>query len=83
MKWEFVYHRQSYNFLKKEGLFPNVEFKILRFIKGEKVDIKKLKGKLKGFLRLRVGNTRIVFKIRPEERKIFIFKAGYRGEVYK
>lgn len=43
----------------------------------EELDIKKLKGELKGFSRLRVGNIRIIFQIRKETDEIFIYDINF------
>ena len=46
----------------------------------ETLDIKRLLPYPKEF-RLRVGNVRILFRATKEQ--VFIFKAGYRGGIYK
>jgi len=46
----------------------------------EALDIKRLLPYPKEF-RLRVGNIRILFRSTKEQ--LFIFKAGYRGDIYK
>ena len=46
----------------------------------ETLDIKRLLPYPKEF-RLRVGNIRILFRATKEQ--LFIFKAGYRGDIYK
>ncbi len=45
-------------------------------------DIKKLRGKLKGKYRLRVGNLRIVYQVEKEENLILIEAIGQRGGIY-
>ena len=47
------------------------------------VDVKKLKGKWKGFYRIRTGKIRILLKVYPEDRLIEIYDIDYRGDVYK
>jgi mRNA interferase RelE/StbE len=48
----------------------------------EELDIKKLKGELKGFSRIRVGKLRIIFQIHKNENEIVIFDIDFRGNVY-
>ncbi len=48
----------------------------------EELDIKKLKGELKGFSRLRVGNIRVIFQIRKEIGEIFVYDINFRGNIY-
>jgi mRNA interferase RelE/StbE len=48
----------------------------------EELDIKKLKGDLSGFSRIRVGKIRIIFQIRREMNEIFIYDINYRGNIY-
>ena len=85
MIWKFKYRKQAFSFLKeKENDFVEiVRNKIISFIRGEKVDIKKLKGKWEGFLRLRVGKIRVIFKLDVENKVIEIYKVGLRGKIYK
>ena len=83
MIWKFKYRKQAFSFLKENDFVEIVRDKIINYIRGEKVDIKKLKGKWEGFLRLRVGKIRVIFKLDVENRVIEIYKAGLRGKVYK
>jgi mRNA interferase RelE/StbE len=48
----------------------------------EELDIKKLKGELKGFSRIRVGKMRVIFKIGKETDEIFIYEINFRGNIY-
>jgi len=48
----------------------------------EELDIKKLKGDLSGFSRIRVGKIRVIFQIRRETNEIFIYDVNYRGNIY-
>jgi mRNA interferase RelE/StbE len=51
----------------------------------ENVDVKYLKGVLKGYLRVRKGDLRIVFKIVEDEDLIIVTVSNidFRGQVYK
>jgi len=48
----------------------------------EELDIRKLKGDLSGFSRIRVGKIRVIFQIRRETNEIFIYDINYRGNIY-
>jgi mRNA-degrading endonuclease RelE of RelBE toxin-antitoxin system len=48
----------------------------------EKLDIKKLKGNLEGFSRIRVGKIRVIFQISKEADEIYIYDIAYRGDIY-
>ncbi len=50
---------------------------------GTKPDIKKLKGKYKGYLRLRVGNYRVIFTINYIKPEVFILHIISRDKAYK
>jgi len=52
---------------------------------GENVDVKYLKGEFKGYLRIRKGDLRIVFKIAEDENLIIVTVSNidFRGNVYK
>lgn len=45
--------------------------------------IKNLKGKLEGKYRYAVGDLRIVYRLDPEEKIVFIEAIGPRGDIYK
>ena len=47
----------------------------------EELDIKKLKGELKGFSRIRVGKMRVIFEIGKETDEIFIYEINFRGNI--
>ncbi|MEA5420408.1 type II toxin-antitoxin system RelE/ParE family toxin [Spirulina sp. CCNP1310] len=48
----------------------------------EELDIKKLKGELKQFSRIRVGKIRIIFEIQAELETIKIYDINFRGNIY-
>jgi len=45
--------------------------------------VKKLKGAWEGFFRLRVGKTRIIFKIEVENKDVIVYNNHYRKQVYE
>ena len=47
-----------------------------------KNNIKKLKGKLKNYNRLRVGNYRVIFSFENDKMIILIVRIGHRKEIY-
>ncbi|MFN7255158.1 MAG: type II toxin-antitoxin system RelE family toxin [Microcystis sp.] len=47
----------------------------------EELDIKKLKGELKGFSIIRVGQMRVIFEIGKETDEIFIYEINFRGNI--
>lgn len=46
------------------------------------LDIKALKGTWEGRFRLRIGNSRVIFKIESNEQQIKILHIGSRGDIY-
>jgi len=49
----------------------------------EKLDIKKLSGTWDGFLRLRTGKIRVIFKINIETDELWIYEIDFRGQAYR
>jgi len=51
----------------------------------ENIDLKKLKGNLKGYLRIRKDKLRIIFKVIEDENLIIVtvVNIDFRGSVYK
>ncbi|PSB14486.1 hypothetical protein C7B76_16105 [filamentous cyanobacterium CCP2] len=47
------------------------------------MDIKRLKGEWQGFLRMRVGKIRIVFRIDAESDELQVYDIDFRGNIYK
>jgi mRNA interferase RelE/StbE len=49
----------------------------------KELDAKRLEGEWKGFLRMRLGKTRVIFRIDKEEDVLLVYEIDYRGDVYK
>ena len=47
------------------------------------LDIKSLKGDWKGFLRMRVGKARIIFRIDAKADRLQVYDIDFRGNIYK
>ena len=58
--------------IESEGMIPFNE-----------LDIKSLKGDWKGFLRMRVGKTRIIFRIDAQADRLQVHDIDFRGNIYK
>jgi len=52
------------------------------FGKSINIDVKKLKGKWKGFYRIRTGKIRIIISVDIENELIQIINIGKRGNIY-
>lgn len=48
----------------------------------DELDIKKLKGKWKGFFRVRVGKIRIIFRVDMNSSKLLIYEIKFRQDAY-
>jgi len=47
------------------------------------IDVKKMKGRWRGYYRIRMSKFRLLLKIDVGNKTIFIDKIDYRGSVYK
>jgi mRNA-degrading endonuclease RelE of RelBE toxin-antitoxin system len=47
------------------------------------LDVKRLEGEWKGFLRMRLGKVRVIFRIDKEENVLLVYEIDHRGDVYK
>jgi mRNA interferase RelE/StbE len=63
---------QLLNSVEESGLVPSGE-----------LDIKTLEGEWQGFLRMRVGEIRIIFTVDIEQDELQIYDIGFRGDIYK
>jgi mRNA interferase RelE/StbE len=89
MKWEVKISKRSEKFIEKDKIKLNEIKEIARkvidyFETGNlNLDIKKLKGKWKGFYRARKGKVRVIMRFDFENFIIFIEEIDYRGGAYK
>ena len=93
MEWQIKIHRKAYRFL--EDLHENkrriIEEKLKELIKAlengvlpyRRLDIRKLRGEWEDFLRIRVGDIRIIFRIDFETKTVYVYHIHYRKSVYK
>ena len=81
--------KQADKFIEREGITDDETFsmiqKFINYAKGldENIDVKKMKGKWKGYHRIRIGKIRMLLRMNFKERTIFIDRVDYRGSVYK
>ncbi len=95
MEWRVKIHRKALKFLenleddKRTRLIEKIN-ELIHTLDKEPIllqshyfDIKKLRGKWRGFFRLRVGDIKIVFRVDVDNRELFIYHIHYREKVYK
>ena len=93
MAWTIEFKNKCLKFLDRQDAdFQNRVRdslnKLLRYLNngvfpfGE-MDIKQLHGKMNGYMRLRVGKIRLIFKVVFDMKKVKIHTIDYRGDVYK
>ena len=88
MKWSIVYSRDADKFIERENISVEVREQIKHFLKKMKgqsinIDVKKLKGKWKGYLRIKKGKLRVIFSVNVKDRVLYIKRVDFRGKVYK
>jgi mRNA interferase RelE/StbE len=88
MKWTIEYSRSSDEFIAREDISLVVGEQIESFLKkmrGEKIniDVKKLKGKWKGYLRIKKGKLRVIFTVNFGDRVLYVERVDFRGKAYK
>jgi mRNA interferase RelE/StbE len=67
--------------LKLKALLAAIESQgIIPF---KELDIKRLEGEWKGFLRMRIARIRIIFRIDKENDVLLVYEIDHRGDVYK
>ncbi len=88
MKWDIQYSRDADKFIDKQNIRAEVREQLeffLRKMKGEaiNVDVKKLKGEWKSYLRIRKGKLRVIFSVDFRERVFYVELVDFRGKAYK
>ena len=87
--WKINLSKQTDRFVRNNKIKDNeiLSFinKFINYCKGsdENIDVKRIKGKWKGYYRIRIGKVRIILKIDFKEKIIFVDRMDYRGRVYK
>lgn len=88
--WKYYFSKRSIKELDRSDTHTSDSIKqeiknIGDWLNGESallVDIKKLKGKWKGYFRLRSGKTRVIFSFDKDDKIIKIHDIGSRGDIY-
>ena len=89
MQWKVKLSRSAEKFIDKNQITKKEVFaltrKAIQFFKAKdiNVDIAKLKGKWKGFYRIRKGDLRIIAEFDFENSAVFIEEVDNRGSVYE
>lgn len=87
--WKIDLSEQADKFIEKENIKQDEILSLIRrfinYSKGsdENVDVKKMKGKWKGYHRIKIGKVRMILKVDFKERQILVDRIDYRGRVYK
>ena len=87
--WKINLSKQADKFIKKKKIKDDeiLSFinKYINYSKGsdENIDVKSMKGKWKGYHRIRIGRIRMILKVDFKEKTIFVDRVDYRGNVYK
>jgi mRNA interferase RelE/StbE len=88
MKWTVEYSRDADRFMQAEAIQDDCKKLIegfLRKLQGGSVniDVKKLKGRWKGYFRIRKRRLRIIFSIDTGSRFLYVERVDFRGDAYK
>lgn len=89
MRWAIGLSNQADKFIKANNLDVADIFEVIKlcvnYFQGfdANIDLKKLKGKWKGFYRIRKGKLRIIADFNFEKFEVFIEIIDYWGNVYK
>ncbi len=93
MEWSVKIHRKANRFLEELSMNERkrVEEKIRELVEAlregvlpyRRLDIRRLRGEWRGFLRLRVGDIRIIFKLDFETKTVYIYHIHRRESAYK
>lgn len=93
MEVEFEYSKNALKFINKNPKLLSLEevrnlviSAVKKILKMEEinVDLKMLKGNLRGYYRIRTNKIRIIFSLtRNEIFIVFVKDIGFRGDIYK
>jgi mRNA interferase RelE/StbE len=88
------FHQRAVKFLEKldEKEKERVRLKVKSLVSAietqgiipfKELDVKRLEGEWKGFLRMRIGRVRVIFRIEKRDDVLLVYEIDYRGDVYK
>jgi|AntAceMinimDraft_8_1070364.scaffolds.fasta_scaffold278650_1 mRNA-degrading endonuclease RelE of RelBE toxin-antitoxin system len=88
MNWRIEFSNKAEKFARNHNLLDKVQDLIIRFLKTREghpgaPDYKFLKGKWKGYYRIRLSDVRILFKLDRENRIVYIEAIDRRDKVYR
>ncbi len=93
MEWRVRIHRRALRFLEELGSDERarVEEKIRELLEAleegvlpyRRLDIRKLRGEWEGFLRLRVGDIRVIFRVDVDSKTLYIYSIHRRSKAYR
>ncbi len=49
----------------------------------KEMDIRNLSGKWQGFLRMKIGKIRVIFRLDNDRSILFVYEIDFRGDAYK
>jgi len=87
--WKIDLSKQADKFAEKENINDDqiqlLTQKFINYSKGldENIDARKMKGKWKGYHRIKIGKIRMILRVDFQERVVFVDRIDYRGRVYK
>ncbi len=88
MEWSISWSKEALLFLDKNNVMESTIVEILKKAKEKlegkdvNVNVKKLDGAWKPFLRIRMGDIRIIAEYNFPKRQIYVHRIDYRGNVY-
>lgn len=88
MTWKVDISKSARKFMAKNHLEEDEILSYLRKVlaafreQPSNIDLKKLKGDWDGFYRLRIGKIRIIFSMNFAQKRMFIDRIDFRGDVY-
>jgi len=87
--WKIDLSKQADRFAEKENINDDEILlliqKFINYSKGldENIDVRKMKGKWKGYHRIKIGKIRMILRVDFKKRVVFVDRIDYRGRVYK
>ena len=87
MHWKIKIDKNARKYLLKYNIQDKGReaiIKFLKFINGEDInlDVKRLKGKLKEYYRIRIGKIRIILRVNFKDKIVFVEMVEKRGDIY-
>ena len=81
--WRVYVHRGVRKFEKRHPEYKHVVARAIESLSRDPYQGERLAGRCRGLWKLRLGRLRVIYRVDPARREVFVLRAGLRENVYE